>query len=336
MKFRFNLNNKRQLCFMKQVLIVGFSLLLSHVYAQDSINKIAFGSCGVQFGDQFIWNNVVDANPDLWVWLGDNIYGDTEDMEVLRRKYQQLGDNQNYQYLKEYVPVIGTWDDHDYGVNDGGKHYPKRKESQQVFLEFFEEPSNSPRWKQEGIYTSYTYGVGESTVKVVLLDVRYHRDDRGTDGDVLGEDQWKWLESEFRNSTAKVVLVGTGYQFVSDKHPFETWGHFPSERERMLKLVKETGVKGVIFISGDRHFAELSKLERDDLPYPIYDFTSSGLTHANNIMIEKNPHRVARFLRRNFGMFVFNWKRQTVSLRALKLNGKVAFEREIPFSELGH
>lgn len=320
---------------MKHLLIICLTFSLLQVSAQDSINKIAFGSCGVQFGEQFIWNNVVAANPDLWVWLGDNIYGDTEDMEVLRRKYQQLGDNQNYQYLKENVPIVATWDDHDYGVNDGGKHYPKRKESQQVFLEFFEEPANSPRWNQEGIYTSYDYGVGENTVKLILLDARYHRDDRETDGDVLGEEQWKWLESEFRSSTAKVVLIGTGYQFVSDKHPFESWGHFPSERERMLKLIKDTGVKGVIFISGDRHFAEISKLERGDLPYAIHDFTSSGLTHANNIMIEKNPHRLKRFLRRNFGVIQFDWNSKLVILQARKLSGKLAFEVRIPFAQLG-
>lgn len=312
---------------------LGFSFLCSN--AQKSIHKIAFGSCGHQLGEQFIWNNIVAENPDLWIWLGDNIYGDTEDMNVLRKKYQQLGDNQNYQYLKENVPVIATWDDHDYGVNDGGKEYPMRKESQQVFLEFFEEPSNSPRWTREGVYTSYNYGYGDSLVKVILLDCRYHRDARDTDGDVLGEEQWKWLENEFRNSESKVVLVGTGYQFVSDQHPFETWGHFPSERERMLELIKETGVKGVIFISGDRHFAELSKLERDDMPYPIYDFTSSGLTHANNVMIEKNVYRVSRYLRRNFGTFVFDWKNQTVTLQAHKLSGKVAFYRTLKFEELG-
>ncbi len=310
-------------------------LLFNVAMAQDSITRIAFGSCGHQLGEQFIWNNVVDADPDLWIWLGDNIYGDTEDMDVLRRKYQQLGDNQNYQYLKENVPVIATWDDHDYGVNDGGKYYPKRKESQQVFLEFFEEPSSSPRWKQEGIYTSYDYGSGENTVKVILLDARYHRDERGTDGDVLGEEQWKWLEAEFGNSAAKVVLVGTGYQFVSDKHPFETWGHFPSERERMLKLIQKTGVKGVIFLSGDRHFAELSKLERDDLSYPIFDFTSSGLTHANNIMIEKNPHKVVRYLRRNFGTIEFDWSGSRVKLKAHKISGNVAFEEVVPFNLLG-
>ena len=310
-------------------------LAFAQVQAQTTINRIAFGSCGHQIGEQFIWNNVVDAEPDLWIWLGDNIYGDTEDMAVLRKKYQQLGDNQNYQYLKENVPVIATWDDHDYGVNDGGKEYPMRKESQQVFLEFFEEPASSQRWKQEGIYTSYDYGSRDSSVKVILLDCRYHRDKRGTDGDILGEEQWNWLEHEFRNSKAKVVLVGTGYQFLSDQHPFESWGHFPSQRERMLKLIQKTDVKGVVFLSGDRHFAELSKLEREDLPYPIYDFTSSGLTHANNIMIEKNPHRVARYLRRNFGIIEFDWENQTVTLQARKLSGRVAFEKTVGFEELG-
>jgi alkaline phosphatase D len=319
-----------------------FPLLLSVFFtissiAQQPIERIAFGSCGHQIGEQFIWNSVIAMNPQLWIWLGDNIYADTEDMEVLRRKYQQLGDNYNYQLLKEKCPIIATWDDHDYGVNDGGKEYPKRAESQKVFLEFFEEPSGSPRWNQEGIYTSYEYGVDENRVKVILLDQRYHRDKPDTDGDVLGEVQWLWLENEFKNSTAKVVLVGSSFQFISDQHPFETWGHFPTARERMLKLIKDTGVKGVIFISGDRHFAEISKLKRDDLPYPIHDYMCSGLTHANNFMIEKNPHRMRgkTYYHRNFGMILFNWEKQSVTLQNRKVNQKVSFELEIPFSDLG-
>lgn len=305
------------------------------VNGQEAIHKIAFGSCGHQRGEQFIWNNIAAENPDLWLWLGDNIYGDTENMDVLRMKYQQLGDNQNYQLLKDKCPVIATWDDHDYGVNDGGKEYPMRKESQQIFLEFFEEPANSPRWEREGIYTSYNYGVGDSSVKVILLDVRYHRDERGSDGSMLGEEQWSWLENEFSSSKAKVVLVGGGIQFVSEDHPFESWGQFPSERQRMLNLIKTTGVKGVIFLSGDRHFAELSKLKVDSLDYPIYDFTSSGLTHANFVMFERNKHRVARCLKRNYGTIEFDWTNQTVNLNSHKLSGKIVFSEKVKFSDLG-
>ena len=323
---------------MKYLFVLLFSLTISNsAFSQKPIERIAFGSCGHQIGEQFIWNSVIAMDPELWIWLGDNIYGDTKDMEVLRRKYQQLGDNYNYGLLKEKCPIIATWDDHDYGINDGGKEYPKRAESQKVFLEFFEEPSESPRWKQEGVYTSYEYGTEAQQVKVILLDQRYHRDEPDTDGDVLGEVQWKWLENEFRGSTAKVVLVGASFQFVSDKHPFETWGHFPTARERMLKLIKETGVKGVIFLSGDRHFAEISKLEREDLPYPIYDYMCSGLTHANNLMIEKNPHRMRdkTYYHRNFGMILLDWENQSVTVQNRKVNQKVSFEHTIPFSELG-
>ncbi|MFT6211751.1 MAG: alkaline phosphatase D, partial [Bacteroidia bacterium] len=316
------------------VLIVLISSSFIQIKAQKPIERIAFGSCGHQIGEQFIWNSVIAMDPELWIWLGDNIYGDTKDMEVLRRKYQQLGDNYNYQLLKEKCPIIATWDDHDYGVNDGGKEYPKRAESQQVFLEFFEEPSDSKRWKQKGVYASYEYGTEEQQVKVILLDQRYHREEPDTDGDVLGEAQWKWLESEFRNSTAKIVLVGASFQFISDQHPFETWGHFPTARERMLKLIKDTGVKGVIFLSGDRHFAELSKLEREDLSYPIYDYMCSGLTHANNMMIEKNPHRMRgkTYYHRNFGLILFDWENGSVTLQNRKVNQKVSFEHTIPFS----
>jgi len=315
-------------------------LFVSHFlisgYAQQPIERIAFGSCGHQIGEQFFWNSVIAQNPELWIWLGDNIYADTKDMGVMRSKYQKLNDNYNYQLLKKKCPIIATWDDHDYGVNDGGKEYSAKAESQKVFLEFFEEPKNSNRWKQLGIYTSYLYGSTEKQVKIVLLDARYHRDKPNTDGDVLGKEQWRWLETEFKNSEAKLVVVGSSFQFVSDKHPFETWGHFPSARQRMLQLIKSTGVKGVIFISGDRHFAEISKLEQENLPYPIYDFMASGLTHSIAV-VEKNPYRVKgkRAFRRNFGMIQLNWENESVTLESRKINGKLKFEHTILFTELG-
>src|SRR5688500_12956235 len=103
---------------------------------EEPLRRFAFGSCARQERPQPIWDAVVEARPQLFTFLGDNIYGDTEDMAVLRQKYGLLGAQPGFRKLKATCPIRATWDDHDYGVNDGGAEYPKRRESQQVFLEF--------------------------------------------------------------------------------------------------------------------------------------------------------------------------------------------------------
>lgn len=311
--------------------------VLSTAYAQGTLNRIAFGSCGLHFGKNKIYRSIIDKEPDLWIALGDNIYADTEDMDKMAAKYAQLAANPNYQALREKVPVIATWDDHDYGGDNLGKHYPKKEESQQLFLKFFNEPEDSPRWKQEGVYTSYDYGEGDSKVRIILLDTRYHRDDFGTDGDMLGEEQWQWLEKQFRTSDAAINILGTSIQFVNELKPFENWARFPKEKQRMIDLIASTGLKGAFMISGDVHYGALSKRTYEPMTYPIYDLTSSGLTHGNQVSGFKNPHRVpgSRFGFRNFSTIEFDWVKREVIMRIHDRLGTRVFKHIVPFSELG-
>ena len=121
-------------------------------------SSIRFGSCCKHNRPQPLWNKVIESSPQLYIWLGDNIYADTEDMDEMRRKYGELASNKDYQKLVATCPVIATWDDHDYGDNDLGRDYPKKEESKEIFLNFFNEPAESARRKRKGIYTSYYFG----------------------------------------------------------------------------------------------------------------------------------------------------------------------------------
>src|SRR5438046_491914 len=104
---------------------------------ESLLSRVAFGSCAKQDKPQPIWDAVVERKPELFVFLGDNIYADTQDMDVMRAKYALLGKQPGYQKLKKTCPILATWDDHDYGANDAGAEYPRKKEAQQVFLDFF-------------------------------------------------------------------------------------------------------------------------------------------------------------------------------------------------------
>ena len=141
---------------------------------KTDISLIAFGSCNKRHLPQPLWEVIQKINPDLWIWMGDNIYGDTEDMAVMKEKYTQQFNLKAYKAFRESIPIIGTWDDHDYGKNNAGGWYPMKKESQQLALDFYEEPEGTARRKQAGLYTAYEFGSNDRKVKVILLDTRYH------------------------------------------------------------------------------------------------------------------------------------------------------------------
>ena len=142
---------------------------------QPQQTKIAFGSCGYQDEPQPVLSIAAEQKPDAFIFLGDNIYGDTDNMDTLRNKYQRLGAKPEYQQLAAATKIFATWDDHDFGWNDAGKYYPYKEQSKEIFLSFFKEPAESDRRKHEGIYHAEYIQQGDKTVQLILLDVRTFR-----------------------------------------------------------------------------------------------------------------------------------------------------------------
>lgn len=312
-------------------LLGPFFILLGFTgMAQQNVSRIAFGSCGYQGNPLTVFDVVRKHQPDLFIFLGDNIYGDTKSMADLQAKYDLLGSRPTYQNLKKEVPIIATWDDHDYGKNDAGKNYPHKAESKEIFLKFFNEPDSSERRKHEGIYTSYMYETNGKKIQVILLDNRTFRDNlklysgqklkdkryfyhldyaphTNTDKTFLGEAQWKWLEQEL-SKPADVRLIGSGSQFGIEFNGYEGWPNFPHEQQRFLNLIKKTKANGVLFLTGDVHYAEISKIAVPDL-YPIYDVTSSGLSSTWHFATPNKNRIEGPVMENHFGLLSFDWSK---------------------------
>ena len=290
--------------------------------------RFALGSCSRENLPQPLWPEILHKEPGLFIWLGDNIYGDSEDMAVMEEKYTIQKSHPDYQKLRAKVPIVGTWDDHDFGLNDGGKEFGPRAESQQLALDFLDVPANAPVREQEGMYQVFDFGEGDRMVRLILLDSRYHRDTLAPStnpdwrfgvnatGDMLGEAQWQWLREQLEDSPAKVHLIGSSVQFLAEEHGFEKWANLPMARQRMIDLLVETKAANPIFLSGDRHIAELSKMEVEGLAWPIYDFTCSGLTHTwSEFWEESNSYRVGDLIiGLNYGLIDFDWEASTLDL----------------------
>ncbi len=305
----------------------------------ESDFTIAFGSCNKHNVANLLWDDISQAKPNIWVWGGDIVYADTDDMTKLKAVYDAQNAVLGYQKLKNEMPVIGTWDDHDYGLNDGGVAFGAKKESQQEFLDFMGVAKNSPRRSQEGVYTAHDYTVPQGKVKVIILDTRYFRTALTPDtetkkrnkpnaygvGTMLGEKQWKWLQQELFNSDADFNVLVSSVQFLSNEHGFECWGNFPHEVDRLKKMIADSKAKGVLILSGDRHISEFSKTQVNDMRYPLVDFTSSGLTHVySKFKEEANPYRVGEVVsKKSFGLVHFNFKQRKATFKIVGNNGEV-------------
>jgi len=271
--------------------------------ASQPLTKIAMGSCLRQGRKQPVWQAIRKARPDLFIHLGDNVYADTYLASEMRSSYAQLWANAGYQALRREVPVVATWDDHDYGRNNSGAEYSMKKDARQTFCDFFGEPANSARRRQpDGIYTSYIYGPTGRRTQIILLDGRYER----TDSRMLGAPQWQWLAGELRKP-AELRLIASGSRVVAEGIGREEgWENMPEERQRLFALINQTKAEGVMFLSGDPHYSDYAMID-EGVPYPLWDMTSSALNQSSRKTRVNTRRKVGGYFKPNFGLIAIDW-----------------------------
>ena len=306
--------------------------LVSSTRAQ--ITRIAFGSCAHQDRPQPLLKLAAAYGPDRFIFLGDNIYGDTDNMDTLRAKYQRWGAKPEYKQLAAATNILAIWDDHDFGRNDAGRHYPYKEASKEIFLDFFNEPLQSERRKHKGIYHVEYLQAGDRRVQIILLDNRTFRDNvlpydsaailprknyfypldykphTSKDSTLLGEQQWQWLDEQLRQP-ADLRLICSGSQFGIEFNGYEAWANYPHEQERLCRLIRDTRAEGVLFLTGDVHYGEISRLRSPGM-YPLYDITSSGITSVWDFATPNRNRIEGPVMDNNIGLLTIRWEKDPV------------------------
>ncbi len=308
------------------------------------IERIAFSSGNRPHLGQEHWKVIKDKNPDLWIWLGDLVYSNSDDLKQHKKNFDILKNDANYQDFIRDIPVLGVWDDHDYGMSDGNKTNKHRDESKEIFLDFLDMDKDANVRKHKGLYDSWEIGKSSKKIKFYFLDNRYFKDELQKDeatqrrylpnneGTVLGEEQWAWLENEIKNSDASLNIFLSGLQIIPDEHPYEKWGDFPNERKRFLGLLEKYKVKNPLILSGDRHFAELSEYTYIDFSDKVLELTASGLTHSYEGVIERNSFRLGDLYDgKNFGFIEIYWGGSKIMMKLFVygINGDKIFEHGV-------
>lgn len=297
--------------------------------------RLAFGSCVSQRKPQSIWARIAAHAPQAFLMMGDGIYPEHEDrelpvVEAIEAAYRAAAAGVELARFRERVPVIAIWDDNDYGGSDIGKSFAHKRRSKELFLDFWTKAAEREvRDRADGIYGVWEFGSEARRTQIIVPDLRYCRSEwaqteadyrdalrasglgpyraaTGADLRMLGEAQWRWLETCLCRP-ARLRLIVSSIQCLPEGRGWESWSNFPQEKARLLRLIRNTEASGVVILSGDTHYAEVSRVDDSVVGYPLWEFTSSGLTESWPAP-GPNPRRQgAANPVPNFGLLHVNW-----------------------------
>jgi|TARA_B100001758_G_scaffold66894_1_gene55931 alkaline phosphatase D len=332
---------------MKQIIFITLFLLISCEENQSIQNikdpnlySIGFGSCLTQERSMPIFNTIKAENYDLFLMLGDNVYGDSEREDLLELREAYDRQRENFDSLNLNFPFEAIWDDHDYGLNDAGKEYAYKEDAEQLFLDFWNIPEDDIRRTRPGLYFEWIENIDGITVQMLFLDTRYFRDallptdERGAPGKerylphtdtsatMLGDVQWDWLEQKMNTQVDHRIIVSS-IQFLAMGHGWEAWKTLPHERQRLIDLIDQSSSDTVLFISGDRHRAGLYQLSSNS-GKNIFEMTSSSLNLSFTNDEEAGPLRIGpTFVDENYGEILLNKLTNEVIVNLKDNQGKI-------------
>ena len=327
------------------------------------ISKVLLGSClDEEKGPSAALMSLANEEADLFLMVGDNVYGDRDgpayvnndpDLEELQESFADLAAREDFQRVRQNIPMMVAWDDHDFGANDGGWNFPFRSYAERIHEVFWGlDDQDVGQWP--GTYYARTFGPEGQRTQVIMLDTRFFRaeltptDDWGARGkerylpapegsmqDMLGAAQWTWLENQLQQA-ADIRLIASSIQIMPTTHGWEAWSTMPEERQRLFDLIAKTDASGVVFLSGDRHSAFIYE-EADMLPYTANELTSSSLNVSFATETDEMDARQigASFPPENYGAVEIDWAGQMVTLQIKDNAGAVVRENVLTFAEIG-
>ncbi|MES3037517.1 MAG: alkaline phosphatase D family protein [Bdellovibrionota bacterium] len=331
--------------------------------------RIAFGSCADQDKPQPIWTAILKEEPDMYIAAGDNVYASAPGQTPISEQYIKLDQIPEYRELREDVPMMAIWDDHDYGMNDGGRENPEKEIAKRDFLNYWGYVKDSIALGQGPLYHAKMIGgpiyqriekvrrgrkrkarkariVSKpgSSVQVIMLDTRWNRTPLlkaegndplrkylpNTDPKATILGNEQWSWLEDQMAKpADIKVLVSSIQVIAEGHGFEKWGNFPLERDRLFELIKKTKPKNLFIISGDRHLGTIAKTEIPGWG-TLYDITASSLNKPSNLEESDSAYVGASYQKENYGLATIEWEKKEISLELKDLNGGTVNTVKIP------
>lgn len=324
--------------------------------ASDTVlTRIAFGSCVNENRSMAFWDVIAAQKPQAFLLIGDNVYGDTRatnsaDIPTLTASYRKLSARQEFDRFRRTVPMMTTWDDHDFGANDAGGSFAFKEYAEKAYEAYW--GASDDVKSRPGVYDSRIVGPAGKRVQFIILDSRFFRSDLVTmpyrdpgpalgwyipntdaKATLLGDAQWEWLEQELAKP-ADLRLIVSSIQMITSAHNYESWANFPKQRDRFYRLLAAKGVNNAILLTGDRHAGAFYKTDVAGLKTPLWEITSSSLNFAfgkgDDRTREPDPARTGGLWSvPNFSVIDIDWTSKKVKFSLRRDDNSVIEEQEI-------
>lgn len=279
--------------------------------------RIAFGSGNSQSNAQPLWPHVTLLNPAAWIWAGNAVHPASPDTEALRDAFARQKARPDYLTLTRRCRILGIPNLLDAAPLTAAPE--ARQTARDLYLDFLAEPALSPRRSRPALFAHYDIGAPPRAVRILLLDPRATSAQPGPQADLLGPEQWRWLETALATSKAPFNLLVSPIPVLPPAIHGEKWADYPASRSRLLRLLASSGASGVVILSGGRLVGELSRLQDKLLPYPLHELTSGGFSHTD-YRYAHDPNRLRigeTHVGLSFGLAEITWSpapRLTLSL----------------------
>ena len=320
----------------------------------NRLQTIAIGSCLDAAKSLAILDVITEARPDVFIFGGDNVYAADESddpaLASLQAAYQALAHAPKFQKLARNIPILATWDDHDYGLNDAGADFAYQAQSERLFESFWQIASEDPSASRPGIYRAVMIGEGAQRVQIVLLDTRFFRTALKTpwipplvgryiptddpQQSMLGAAQWQWLTEVLAQPAALRILVSS-VQVLADGHQWEAWRMLPREQQRLIALLATTTGETII-VSGDRHLAALYQTQTQTAK-PLLEMTTSSLnlplSQIAAVITEESGSTLldSAYYEANFGWITIDWNARIAQIEIRDEQNKPVRQRAVAF-----
>jgi alkaline phosphatase D len=307
------------------------------------VNDSAYDRPGKPYGQgTSILTSMANTPVDLMIWLGDNTYmreADYTSKSGIDYRYQHTRSEKNLQAFLAKTQHYATWDDHDYGDNDGNESYDLKEHTRKTFIDYWGNKTFGEN--NTGVYSNFKY----NDAAFFLLDDRSFRtesdiDETKANKTQLGATQLNWLKNNLKHSRAPFKFVCAGGQVLNRYTDKESFNLYQKERKELLEYIVAQKISGVVFLSGDRHHTEIltDSTYINELGYPFIDITSSPLSAGVSNVLEieeaKNPQRIQGTLvvDNNYcTITVFGNKKgqRQLEINCFDKNGKVIWTHQI-------
>jgi alkaline phosphatase D len=311
--------------------------LVGHGQREVSRLRLAVVSCMNDFYSKYfkIWNELAKKNPEYLLMIGDNVYADASSMttsqvtdpEILWKRYVDARLSLPIYFEEKLIPTHGLWDDHDYGINDGGSDYHHKTASKEIFEAFFAQDLTDDDWTK-GFGVGGLLSLGD--FNLYFLDARSFRS-KNKEGTHLGLDQTAWFYSKLREETTPSLII-KGDQFFGGYHQFESFeGNHPNDFQQFVTELKQVTTP-FVFISGDRHMSEIMQFPRSLFGKPSFEITSSPMHSKTFDNADKNPWRVVSQTDKVNFVIIDNVAKDNhwfLDVESIGEHGEVYFKREL-------